>query len=376
MSLSLPYTYLRARKVTATPSPDKARKPAATPSPAKNGKKVAQTPSPAKSARGSPPRSGRAAVHKSASKTSQENTEGSSDLNVESVMNLEDARMSDLLEHYASIIRGPDGSIDVNRPGDTGGNRAIHAACFENNAAHVMALIALDADVNVQNFDGLTALACACTVGAVSCVELLLAAGAQVDICDHSGVHPCHRVAASKCFRILPKILKVSKTGVNAVSANGRQPLHDAAYHNSVESMIPLLHKGADVNCVVPAGYPGAGCTPSHFAAQQNCSDAMKYLWLKKADLDVQDAKGNTPLHFAAAHSCSEVVSLLIEFAVDSAVKNSDGTHISFYSCFVSHRSVRTGKTPLDVAVKQDIRAVLSGGETKNQANQRSCGIQ
>ncbi len=305
----------------------RARKVAATPSPAKHGKKEASTPSPAKAAQGSPPRSGRAAVHKSASKSLQENVEGSSELNVESVLNLEEARMSDLLAHYSSIIKSADGSIDINKPGDTGGNRAIHAACFENNAAHVMALIALDADVNVQNFDGLTALACASTVGAVSCIELLLAAGAQVDICDHSGVHVCHRVAASKCFRVLPKILKASKTGVNAVSGNGRMPLHDAAYHNSVECMIPLLHKGADVNCIVSEGYSGAGCTPAHFAAQQNCGDAIKYLWLKKADLNVKDAKGNTPLHFAAAHSSSEVVSLLMEFAVDLTVDNADGAH-------------------------------------------------
>jgi ankyrin repeat protein len=244
---------------------------------------------------------------------------------VESVLNLEEARLADLLQHYASIIRAPDGSVDVNRPGDTGGNRAIHAACFENNTAHVIALIALGADVNVQNFDGLTALACACTVGAVSCVDLLLAAGADVDVCDHSGVHPCHRVAASKCFRILPKLLKASKTGVNAVSNNGRQPLHDAAYHNSVESMIPLLHKGADVNCAVPEGYPQPGCTPAHFAAQQNCGDALKYLWLKKANLDAKNGKGDTPLHFAAAFSRVEAVTLLMEFAADATVKNSQG---------------------------------------------------
>jgi ankyrin repeat protein len=246
-------------------------------------------------------------------------------LNVESVLNLEEARLSDLLQHYASIIRAPDGSVDVNRPGDTGGNRAIHAASFENNSTHVMALIALGADINVQNFDGLTALACACTVGAMSCIELLLAAGADVDICDHANVHPCHRVAASKCFRILPKLLKASKNGVNAVSSNGRLPLHDAAYHNSVECMIPLLHKGGDVGCKVPLGYPGAGCSPAHFAAQQNCSDAIKYLWLKKADLDAKDAKGNTALHFAAHHSSCEVVALLVEFGADASVKNADG---------------------------------------------------
>jgi ankyrin repeat protein len=244
---------------------------------------------------------------------------------VESVLNLEEARLSDLLQHYASIIRAPDGSVDVDRPGDTGGNRAIHAASFENNSTHVMALIALGADINVQNFDGLTALACACTVGAVSCVELLLAAGAAVDICDHSGVHPCHRAAASKCFRIMPKLLKASKTGLNAVSSNGRLPLHDAAYHNSVECMIPLLLNGADVGCKVPPGYPGAGCSAVHFAAQQNCSDAIKYLWLKKADLDAKDAKGNTALHFAAAYSSIEAVALLVEFAADVSVKNSEG---------------------------------------------------
>jgi ankyrin repeat protein len=303
----------------------RARKVAATPSPAKREPKEANSPSPAKAVKSSPPRSSRPAVTKSASKFLQENADGVSDLSVESVLNLEEARLADLLQHYASIIKAPDGSVDVNRPGDTGGNRAIHAACFENNTAHVMALIALGADINVQNFDGLTALACACTVAAVSCVELLLAAGANVDICDYSGVHPCHRVAASKCFRILPKLLKVSKTGVNAVSSNGRQPLHDAAYHNSVESMIPFLHKGADVNCAVPEGYPQPGCTPAHFAAQQDCCDALKYLWLKKANLDAKNAKGDTPLHFAAAFSRVAAVSLLLEFGVDATLQNAQG---------------------------------------------------
>ncbi len=309
---------------------------------------------------------------------------------MESVLNLEEARLADLLQHYASIIKAPDGSVDVNRPGDTGGNRAIHAACFENNTEHVMALIALGADVNVQNFDGLTALACACTVAAVSCVELLLAAGADVDICDHSGVHPCHRVAASKCFRILPKLLKASKTGVNAVSSNGRQPLHDAAYHNSVESMIPLLHKGADVNCAVPEGYPQPGCTPAHFAAQQDCCDALKYLWLKKANLDAKNAKGDTPLHFAAAFSRVAAVSLLIEFGVDTAVHNAQGATTCAFRCTMFAADMQcarrhaaalftvydTGKTPLDLASHPEIRAALSGGGSGKQKSKISCGIQ
>jgi ankyrin repeat protein len=282
-------------------------------------------------AKSSPPRSSRAAVSKSASKTSQQDIDVSSDLNVESILNLEEARLSDLLQHYSSIIKAPDGSIDVNKPGDTGGNRAIHAACFENNSAHLMALVALGADVNVQNFDGLTALACACSVGAASCVELLLAAGAQADICDHSGVHPCHRAAASKCFRIMPKLLRASETGFNAISINGRQPLHDAAYHNSVECMVPLLVKGADVNCTVPAGYPGAGCTPAHFAAQQNCGDALKYLWVKKANIDAMDAQGNTPLHFACANSSVDAVSLLLEFAAESTSKNTFGAPCIYF---------------------------------------------
>lgn len=351
---------------------------AATPSPAKDVKKVTKTPSPVKAIKSSPPRSGRAAAPKSASKASREIKEDSSELNVETVRNLEEARLSDLLQHYASIIRGPDGSVDVDKPGDTGGNRAIHAACFENNTAHVMALIALGADVNVQNFDGLTALACACTVGAVPCVELLLAAGAQADICDHSGVHPCHRAAASKSFRILPKILKASKTGASAVSGNGRQPLHDAAFHNSVECMIPFLQMGADVNCAVPTGFPGAGCTPAHFAAQQNCGDAIKYLWLKKANLDVKNEKGNTPLHLAAANSSAEVVSLLLEFVADVTSKNADGMPLLLLvdTKLPSHLCVLAGKTPLDVATNQDIRSALSSGESKKAQNQRSCGIQ
>ena len=109
------------------------------------------------------------------------------------------------------------------------------------------------------------------------------------------------------------------------MSSNGRQPLHDAAYHNSVESKIPLLHKGADVNCAVPEGYPQPGCTPAHFAAQQNCGDALKYLWLKKANVDAKNGKGDTPLHFAAAFSRVEAVTLLMEFAADATVKNSQG---------------------------------------------------
>lgn len=358
------------------------RKVVATPSPAKNGANAAPspakpvTPSPAKPVKNSP-RSGRAAVLKSASKSSQENVQGSSELSVESVLNLEEARLADLLQHYASIIRAPDGSVDVNRPGDTGGNRAIHAACFENNTAHVMALIALGADINVQNFDGLTALACACTVGAVSCVDLLLAAGAHVDVCDHSGVHPCHRVAASKCFRILPKLLKASKTGVNAVSSNGRQPLHDAAYHNSVESMIPLLHKGADVNCAVPEGYPQPGCTPAHFAAQQNCGDALKYLWLKKANVDAKNGKGDTPLHFAAAFSRVEAVTLLMEFGADATVKNSQGAMLRCVTGLLPpNHTVCAGKTPMDLASNPEIRAALSGVATAKHSSKTSCGIQ
>ena len=156
--------------------------------------------------------------------------------------------------------------------GPCGDGEPLHSAIWSGHVAAVELLLAAGADVDATRY-GISPLHMA--TGDVALVDLLLSAGAHVDAKDTDG------------------------------SAYGRTPLHFAAL-DSVEAVEMLLARGADANAE-----DTEGSTPLHLAADEGQVAAIETLLAAGADPNVPDADGRSPLDRAAAAGHTRAVEKL-----------------------------------------------------------------
>ena len=82
----------------------------------------------------------------------------------------------------------------------------------------------------------------------VICLELLLAADADVNVRDSEGNVPLHWAAGNSARQHLVQRLIASGAHVDAVSDDGRTPLHNAARAGCADAACLLIRAGAEVN--------------------------------------------------------------------------------------------------------------------------------
>jgi hypothetical protein len=82
----------------------------------------------------------------------------------------------------------------------------------------------------------------------VICLELLLAAGADVNVRDNKGHVPLHWAAGNSARQHLVQRLIASGAHVDAVSDDGSTPLHHAARTGCADAACLLIRAGAEVN--------------------------------------------------------------------------------------------------------------------------------
>ena len=90
-----------------------------------------------------------------------------------------------------------------------------------------------------------------------------------------------------------------------------------------------LVKQGADINSATGGTI---NASPLHFAAMNSDDitiEPLNYLIKKKANLNVQDTKGNTPLFWAYASGNYRAVDALIDAGADKNIKNKEG---AFYN--------------------------------------------
>lgn len=118
-----------------------------------------------------------------------------------------------------------------------------------------------DIDVNWMSFEGQTALHLACEEGHLSCIQLLLEHGANMNLRD---------------------VLQ-------------QTPLFICMRDRNVAACRALIEAGADVNC-----QRFGGSTPLHLAATAGSSEMVQLLLASGAELNAKEEFGITPI-FAAA---------------------------------------------------------------------------
>ena len=94
---------------------------------------------------------------------------------------------------------------------------------------------------------------------------------------------------------------------------HGNTPLHWASFKNETECVALLLQYNADPNA---RAHP-SGWTPLHDAAYSNSSECIALLSAKGAQVDAKANSGATPLCFAAQEDASEAARFLLERGAD-----------------------------------------------------------
>ena len=276
-----------------------------------------------------------------------------------------------------------------------GGQTPLMWASARRHPAMMQLLISKGADVNAASIDrdyqrhvtaegrpksldsgGLTPLLYAARENCMACVDVLVKAGADIDLPDPDGVTPLH-VAVMNANWDLAKQLILAGADVNQWDVYGEAPLFTAIGNrtridggrNSIDPINQttglqivelLLEKGADPNQQLvfkPANARGAlmtrGATPLIRAVVNADAEVMKLLLAKGADATIATADRHTPIHAVLAGRAPEPQALEFIRTLRKA-----GTDVNVIA-LINHREEIRGGTALHYAVRKRYKNVI-----------------
>ncbi|XP_028251297.1 ankyrin repeat and SOCS box protein 2-like isoform X2 [Parambassis ranga] len=181
-----------------------------------------------------------------------------------------------------------------------------------------------------------TALLLAVSCEHLSCVQSLLEAGADPDICSNNKETPLYKACEHENVDMVSLILSYGAT-VNQRCGHGWTALHEAVSRNNTEICEILIGAGATIN--PPNTY---SITPLIVAAQRGQMRSLSYLVGKGADVNIQTCDGVTALHEASKNGHREVVALLL-------TKNAD-----------ANKPTNSGLLPLHMAAQYGHHEIVS----------------
>lgn len=189
---------------------------------------------------------------------------------------------------------------DVNLPDNNGVTPLIAAVdCGEKEIA--LALIAAKADLSKGDNDGSTPLLYAAQRKEPEMLNLLLRAGADIEAKDNYGRYALH-LAVAKGNIAMSRCLLDSGANMNVKDDNGETPLMYAVASGPEITRL-LLERGADVN----AGDTGNG-TALMIAASRDAVEIVKMLLKYDADVNVTDDHKRTALTYAKSEEVKKIL--------------------------------------------------------------------
>ncbi|KAM5435299.1 hypothetical protein MferCBS31731_006264 [Microsporum ferrugineum] len=227
-----------------------------------------------------------------------------------------------------------DAGADVNaRPSDVGGKTALQtAASMDNNTEMVKTLLKAGADINdVPGLSGgVMALQAAVKAGQKETVQLLLEAGATVDLPTHLSSHSPFLQAAKSGDIEIAKLLLSAEADPNIPASynNPLTPLQEAARKGNIALVELFLSYRADVN--TPA-FLSEGRTCLQAAAEGGSLPVVKALYRAGADPNLPPApiSGVTALEAAVEKKSFEIVKFLLENGSTLSVTNHEANILS-----------------------------------------------
>jgi len=217
-------------------------------------------------------------------------------------------------EMAKAIIHAP--GFNVHARDDFNDQTPLHVACYRANSKIVELLIAAGADVNANDSYEQTPLHWACDMDNSKIVELLIAAGANVNAKNDYGITPLHSASYDKGDSKIIELLIAAHADVNANDSDGQTPLHYCKKNLECAKLLIAAH--ADVNAQDKYGQ-----TPLHSAPHGECdSKIVELLIATYANVNANDSYGKTPLHY---YLDPKNVQLLIKASADVNARNNRG---------------------------------------------------
>jgi ankyrin repeat protein len=204
---------------------------------------------------------------------------------------------------------------------DLAGITALHCAAMRSQPEFLQMLLAKGADVSVQGRAGQTPLQCAALFGSPASVKLLLEKGAKVGKSNRFGITPI-LLAVLSGNPESARLLLERGAFADDLSNDGETPLHLAAWLQDPEMVALLLDRGhAAIN-----GRAGKlGETALHCAAARGDAAMVRLLLEHKADINATDKSGFTPLLNAAEKGHMAIAEILVQQGADLAARTLQG---------------------------------------------------
>ena len=188
----------------------------------------------------------------------------------------------------------------------TGGS-ALLIACSEGHMSCIEVLLEAGADINRPNSNGATSLFYAASHGHLAAVKLLLARGARTD-----GWRSCKSdplcMTASQGHTACVQALVAAGCPIIVDRKYGFSALNEAAQYGHPEILHYLLQQGASPDA---ESTPNGGA-PLLIAAMQGQLPCMQVLLNDGADINRPDADGKTALYWAAYDGSIAALELLL----------------------------------------------------------------
>ena len=169
-------------------------------------------------------------------------------------------------------------------------NFPLHEAIINGNAVAVRELLNNGYDVNTLDRFGDTALSEAAAHGYIDIVQMLLDAGADLNLGNET---PLYIAARNGHINIVQALIDAG-ADLNQVNNLDQTPLYFAIYNNQSRIASLLITAGADVNLSDLQSN-----TPLHFATRWNNIDLVRQLTCARADASSRNVNNESALHVA-----------------------------------------------------------------------------
>ncbi|KAF4994856.1 hypothetical protein FGRMN_5515 [Fusarium graminum] len=136
-------------------------------------------------------------------------------------------------------------SFDADIQDESGWSPLMISASVPDSEAVLRLIISKDADINLKNSAGQTALHFVASKKNLDIARILVDNGASTRFRDCRGQYPIHRAAAVGSAPMVTLLLK-NKSPLNPADFEGYTPLHHAIAEGHGDTAVALLKEGAD----------------------------------------------------------------------------------------------------------------------------------
>lgn len=241
---------------------------------------------------------------------------------------------------------------------NNGATPLFYASAFGQTNA-VQSLLNANAKATEVSAKGVTAMHEAALSGDVSILEMLIAAGAPIDVASQEDQWTplCNAIQFRRDDAV--ELLLESGADANRVLSGGRTPLMVAALNGTAVSVVSLLQHGADVKA-----QDNSATSPIHYAAARGDVEILAAVINSGAALNARDGGGATALHLVASTGKADAAALLLRSGANANL----GTFTKRY-------------TPLIIAAASGNTAVVSvllenGAESEAMGSDRATAVQ